>query len=393
MKERFRQQLQEKDDEVAKREQEIAEKMNELSRQEKTIEEKVSFQVTERLESERAHLVKMESERAKSAVAREMEKRDRDIQDMKDILASQDKKLEEAQQAQADLLKTRRELEDSKRELELTVQKRVSDELADVRNKALKEAEDSLSLKVTEKEQTIKSMQNTIDELKRKADQGSQQLQGEVQELQLEDLLRKKFIYDSIEPVAKGEHGGDVLQKVIQNGQQCGVILWESKRTKNWSNTWLPKLRGDQRDAKADIAVLETQALPADMKKFGLYEGVWITSPQDAEPVAFILRHALTEIANAKQVSEGVRTKTELIYEYLTGPMFRQRVEAIVEAFSTMKDDLDKERKAITKQWAKREQQISNVINATAGMYGDLQGIAGQSLQEIEGMSLLALEG
>jgi hypothetical protein len=252
--------------------------------------------------------------------------------------------------------------------------------------------EDALRLKVMEKEQTIASMQKQIEDLKRRAEQGSQQLQGEVQELELEALLRGKFPRDTIEPVPKGEHGGDVLQRVIgPAGQDCGTILWESKRTKNWSDVWLAKLREDQRTAKAEIAVIVSQVLPKGVETFELIDGVWVTHPKAVLPVAVTLRHTLVEVASARQATEGQQTKTEMVYQYLTGPRFRQRVQAIVEAFSSMQEDLDREKKAITKQWAKREEQIERVMGATVGMYGDLQGIAGKSLQEIEGLELQAL--
>lgn len=236
-------------------------------------------------------------------------------------------------------------------------------------------------------------MQKQIEELKRKAEQGSQQLQGEVQELELEALLSAKFPRDTIQPVPKGEHGGDVLHIVFgPSGQPCGTILWESKRTKNWSDGWLTKLRGDQRSSKAEVAVIVSQTLPKGMETFGLIDQVWITDPRSVVPVAVALRQMLVEVASARQASEGQQTKTEMIYQYLTGPRFRQRVQAIVEAFSSMQEDLAKEKKAITKQWAKREEQIDRVMQATVGMYGDLQGIAGKTLQEIEGLSFKTLE-
>ena len=243
-----------------------------------------------------------------------------------------------------------------------------------------------------EKEQTIAAMQKQIEDLKRRAEQGSQQLQGEVQELELENLLRGKFPFDAIEPVPKGEYGGDVLHRVVgAGGQPGGTILWEFKRTKNWSDAWLVKLRGDQRAAKAEIAVIVSQILPKGVETFELVEGVWVTHPRAALPVAMVLRQSLLELALARQTTEGQQTKTDMVYQYLTGPRFRQRVEAIVEAFSTMQEDLDKERKVIMKQWAKREEQIMRVMGATVGMYGDLQGIAGKSLQEIEGLELPSL--
>ena len=223
-------------------------------------------------------------------------------------------------------------------------------------------------------------------------EQGSQQLQGEVQELQLEALLRAKFPLDSIEPVPKGEFGGDTLQRICNSvGLSCGSILWESKRTKNWSDGWLAKLREDQRAAKADIAILISEALPKSIQTFDQIEGVWIAPPHLAVAVATALRHALIELASARQASDGQQTKMELVYQYLTGQRFRHRVQAIVEKFSDMQDDLEKERKTMTRLWAKREEQIRSVIDSTAGMYGDLQGIAGKTLQEIEELSILAL--
>jgi hypothetical protein len=246
---------------------------------------------------------------------------------------------------------------------------------------------------VLEKEQTITSMQHQIEELKRRAEQGSQQLQGEVQELELESILRAKFPLDILEPVPKGEYGGDLLHKIINSqGQPCGTILWESKRTKNWSDGWLSKLRDDQRAAKAEIALIITKTLPKGIEAFDLIEGVWVVEPRCAIPIAIALRHSLIEIVATRQISEGQQTKMELVYQYLTSSRFRHRVQAIVEKFSDMHEDLDRERKSMTRLWAKREEQIRGVIEATAGMYGDLQGIAGKSLQEIEGLNVKMIE-
>ena len=171
----------------------------------------------------------------------------------------------------------------------------------------------------------------------------------------------------------------------------AGTILWEAKRTKNWSNGWLAKLREDQRTAKAEISILISQALPEGVETFDVIDGVWVAHPRVLIPVATVLRNTLLEVSTARLINEGQQTKAEMVYQYLTGPRFRQRVEAIVEAFSGMQEDLDKERKAIMKQWAKRSEQIERVMSATVGMYGDLQGIAGKSIQEIEGLTLLAL--
>ncbi|OQW35783.1 MAG: hypothetical protein A4E19_16165 [Nitrospira sp. SG-bin1] len=377
-----------KDAETAKREAEIRLREEAVTKAREQLDE----QVAEKLRSERNRIASEEAKKAKLAVQSDLDQKVKELEDLTALMKERETKLAEAQKTQADLLRKQRELDDAKRELELTVEKRVQEGLAVTREQAKKAAEEGLKLKVLEKEQTIASMQKQIEELKRKAEQGSQQLQGEVQELELEALLRAKFPRDTVEPVPKGEHGGDVLQRVIApNGQPCGTIIWESKRTKNWSDGWLAKLREDQRVAKAEIAVIVSQSLPKDVETFDVVDGVWVTHPKTVSPLAHTLRHTLIEVGCARQASEGQQTKTEMIYQYLTGPRFRHRVEAIVEAFSTMQEDLEKEKKAITKQWAKREEQIDRVMQATAGMYGDLQGIAGKTIQEIEGLELKAL--
>jgi hypothetical protein len=384
----YEQRLAQKDLDVAGRERSIQEREAALSKAKESLE----TQVNERMQQERGKIAADEARKAKLALANDLSQKTREVADLQEILKKKDEKLTEAQQAQADTLKKQRELDEAKRELELTIEKRTKEGLAVTRQQARKEAEDELNLKVSEKEQTIAAMSKQIEDLKRRAEQGSQQLQGEVQELELETLLRSKFPHDTIEPVPKGEHGGDVLQRVISPlGQQSGTILWESKRTKNWSDGWLAKLRDDQRTAKAEISVIISQVLPKDIDTFAFVEGVWITPPTTAIPLAIALRHSLIETAMARQAAEGQQTKAELLYQYLTGPRFRLRVQAIVEAFGSMKEDLDKEKKAILKQWAKREEQIDRVMQSTVGMYGDLQGIAGKTIQEIEGLEFKAL--
>ena len=385
----FEKRLAQKDLDVAGREKSIQEREAALSKEKDSLE----TQVNARIQQERGKIAADEAKKAKLALSNDIEQKTKEVADLQEILKQKDEKLTEAQKTQTDLLKQKRELDDAKRELDLTIEKRIAEGLNATRQQARKEAEDELKLKVSEKEQTIASMSKQIEELKRRAEQGSQQLQGEVQELELETLLRSRFPHDNIEPVPKGEFGGDALQRVNSPlGQSCGTILWESKRTKNWSDGWLAKLRGDQRTAKADISVLVSPALPKEVEAFDLVDGVWVTHPRVAIPVAIMLRQSLIELAVARQSSEGQQTKTEMLYSYLTGPRFRLRVQAIVEAFSNMKEDLDKERKVITKQWAKRDEQIERVMQATVGMYGDMQGIAGRTLQEIEGLEMKALE-
>jgi hypothetical protein len=345
------------------------------------------------MQRERQQIAAEEAEKARLLIATDLQQKAKEIADLELVLKERGKKLAEAQNAQAELIRKQRELDDAKRELELTIEKRVRDSLLTVRNRAKQEAEEALKLKLIEKDELIASMQRQVDELKRKSEQGSQQLQGEAQEIELEMLLRSKFPGDLIEPVAKGEFGGDILQKLMGPlNQTCGTILWEIKRTKNWSDGWLAKLRDDQRAAKAEIALIVSHAMPKEVEAFDYVEGVWVTERRYALPVSIALRQSLIELQAARAASAGQQTKMELVYQYLTGPLFRQRIQAIVEKFSDMQTDLMKERKTMTRLWAKRESQITRVIESTVGMYGDLQGIAGKALQEIDGLDTQLLD-
>lgn len=388
-RQQFQQQLAEKDQKVAEREATLKKQQEELLKAKAGIDE----QVAEKLKSERAAIAIEEAKKAKQLLGADLEKKGQEVIELQEVLKQREEKLAEAQKAQAQVLKMQRELEDARREMDLTVEKRIQEGLTATREQAKREAEDALKFKVAEKELTISSMQKQIEELKRKAEQGSQQLQGEIQELAVESALRSAFPLDQIEPVGKGEFGGDALHRVMSDSLvHCGTILWESKRTKNWSEGWLAKLRNDKRVAGADCAIIVSQAMPGAPDTFEHIDGIWVTCPRLMIPVAISLRQALIELNAARKAGEGQQTKMELVYQYLTGPRFRHRVEAIVEKFSEMQEDLEKERKTMTRLWAKREAQIRGVVESTAGMYGDLQGIAGRTLQEIEGLEIKLLE-
>lgn len=347
----------------------------------------------QKLDAERRHIAAEEAAKAKRLAAADLDSKTREVAELHAVLKQRDEKLADAQAAQAELMRKELELQDEKRELELSVERRVQSRIASAQEKAKLEAEEPLRLRVLEREEQIASMQRQIDELKRRAEQGSQQLQGEVQEIELEGTLRAKFPRDFIEPVPKGEFGGDILQKVMgSQNKHCGTILWESKRTKHWSDGWPVKLREDQRRAKADVALIVSDNLPKGVQGFAHVDGIWVTEPRYAFPLALALRQSLVEVANARQARDGQQTKMELVYQYLTGPHFRQRVAAIVEKFEEMRSDLEKERTAMTRLWAKREKQMRCVIEATSGMYGDLQGIAGNALEEIESLALPMIE-
>jgi hypothetical protein len=380
-----------REQEFIKRESSLREMQSKLARDQASIDEKV----LDKLKAERTGIVEEEKKKARSALSDELARQAQESEELRDLIKKKDLKLGEAQKAEAEFRRKQRDLDDKLRESELLIEKRVAELVLPEREKAQKEADARHYLKVAEKEKTISDLQSQLKDAVRKAEQGSQQLRGEVQELAIEALLRSNFPRDLIEPVPKGEFGGDTLHRILGSaGQPCGTILWESKRTKNWSPSWLSKLREDQRTAKAEIAVIVASTLPSEIQNFGYLEGVWVVSPHMVLPVATALRHTITEVALARTVGEGQQTKMQLIYQYMTGSRFRQRVQAIAEVVSSMRDDLERERKVIMKQWAKRDEQIVQITQASVGMYGDLQGIAGKSIQEIEGLEfpLIAAE-
>ncbi|MGX9948457.1 DUF2130 domain-containing protein (plasmid) [Bradyrhizobium denitrificans] len=388
-RQRFQQQLASKDAEMERKTEALRLEREQVAKDREQVED----QVAKRLTAERAQLVAAESKKAREAAAAELRAKESEAAELRATLLSNNMKLAEAQKQQAELMRQQRALEEEKRELDLTIEKRVRASISEIQIKARQEADEAARLRVAEKDQTIESMTRTIEELKRKAEQGSQQSQGEVLELELEELLRGRFPTDSIEPVGKGELGADVIQQVNGAiGQSAGIILWETKRTKAWSDGWLAKLRDDQRRSGADVALIISHALPKHIEQFDLVDGVWVAHPRCALPVAVALRQALIDVSSSRLVQQGQQTKMEQVYHYLTGTKFRQRVEAVVEKFNDMREDLDKERKFMVRQWAKRETQILAVVESTVGMVGDLQAIAGKAMPEIPSLEVPLLE-
>jgi len=386
---RFQAQLANKDEEIARKLEDVRLEREQLAKSREQFEE----QIAQRLVAERSQIAAMESKKAREATAADLQAKTAEAQELRQLLEANDAKLAEAQKAQADSLRMKREFEEARRELDLTIEKRVQASEESIRAKARQEADDAARLRVAEKDQTIESMARTIEELKRKAEQGSQQSQGEVLEIELEELLRTRFPADLVEPIAKGELGADVMQQVNGSiGQPAGTILWESKRTKNWTDSWLSKLRDDQRRSGADIALIISQTLPKHVEHFDLVEGVWVAHPRYAIPLAVALRQTLVEVNGTRLTQQGQQTKMEQVYNYLTGTKFRQRIDAVVEKFNDMRDDLEKERKFMTRQWSKRETQIVSVIESTVGMVGDLQAIAGKAMPEIPSLDVPLLE-
>jgi hypothetical protein len=312
------------------------------------------------------------------------------MDDLKSQLAARAAKLEEAQRNELLLRQQQRELEDRTKNLELEVARKLDEERSKLQSDARRQAMEEQQLRMADKEKLIADLKTQIESLQQKAEQGSQQSQGEVLELQLEDMLRQSFPLDEILPVPKGVTGADVLQRVHNNlGQTCGTIIWESKRTKTWTQGWLTKLKDDARAQGADLAILVSQALPDTVTNSALVEGVWVTGFTFALPLAAALRNGLLSVAAARRAESGKEEKMEVLYQFITSPQFRRQVEGVLEAFTEMQRDLDTERRAMEKLWKKREAQINRVLNGTSGQYGALQGIVGNAaLPEIKTLEL-----
>ena len=308
-----------------------------------------------------------------------------ELSDLREQLEEKTTNLKEARKQELELLKKQRELQEKEENQELELTRKLEEGRQKILEKATGEFEEKHRLKDAEKEKQLNDMKKQIDELKRKSEQGSQQTQGEVLELDLENILKKSFTHDNIEPVPKGIKGADVLHKVHSpSGQFCGTIVWETKRTKAWSDKWIAKIKEDQRRVKGEIAVILTTVLPKDVRSFAHINGIWVTDYSSMVGLATAIRMGLIEVAKTKQAAVGKKGKMEVVYNYLSGSDFKQKVEAIVETFKDMKDDLEKEKNAYTKHWAKREKQLELISANTALMYGDIHGIIGKSLPEIK---------
>jgi hypothetical protein len=384
----LKQQLAEKEREFAKREITLRDSQKAITQARRTID----AEIAKKLQTERTIIAKREAAKARLALRADIDQRDELLSKLQSNLKTNNAKLAEAQRAQAAVIRKTRELDNARRELDLSVEKKVQESLAVVRDQATADAEDRLKARVSEKELQITGMRRQIEELRRRADQGSQQLQGEAFEFELEKALRDRFSGDVVEAVRKGEFGGDVIHRVRDEaGQFCGTMLWEAKSTKAWNHKWFAKLRRDQHSAKAEIGLIVSNVLPSNVETFDRIGSVWVTTRRFAIPLAIALRHSLIEACNSRHVASGQRTKMEMVYQYLTGPQFRHRIGVIVETFVDMQGDLDRERKAMVRIWAKREEQLKNVLDSSAGLYGDLQGIAGRALPEIESLGFLSI--
>lgn len=287
-----------------------------------------------------------------------------------------------------ELLDQVRGLKRKDEEREHEMKKKLSEEEEGIRIDAKKKADEEHQLKELEKDKKLQDALKQIEELKSKIQQGSQQSQGEVLELELERILKSEFPADILKEVKKGERGADIVHVIVDKlGRECGTILWESKNAK-WDKNWMAKLKEDQRSKKAELSILVSVNKPEWLKSFTYREGVWITTLESVVPLAFALRFNLISLHHERVSGEGKNEKMEIMYKYLMGQEFRNRVETIVEAFGNLQDEMEREKRWFSAKWSRQEKEIRKVLDSTHGMYGDLQGIIGRSLPEIKTLGL-----
>jgi hypothetical protein len=323
----------------------------------------------------------------KTALKQAQEASTKQISELSSRLKDSEEELKSSRENEVKFREERRRWKEEKEKMEVEIQRRMDAFASNY--------DDKQKLQIKAKDEHIERLSKDIEELQRQVKQGSQQAQGEVLEITLEEMLKTCFPEDEILPVAKGVKGADLIQRVNGNiGTCCGTIIWESKNTRNWSPQWIEKLRENQHNAGAHIAIIASAALPDSIEHFGQIEGVWVTRWPLATQVARAMRMALIELHQSKIAGEAKDQKMEILYDYLTGPKFKQRIDTIVRAFMQMRQQLNQERAAMERIWSRREKQLELVERGTTGLYGDLEAIAGASMPQIEALSLTyQLEG
>lgn len=349
------------------------------------IEEAVRLESSEGFAKELEEVRKKAQEKAEKEI---VEKIDKEMKDKDEQINELRKRAKDAEEEELKIRKEKRELEEAKEKFEVEKQRQVDEAMKKIRESVTEEEQQKSKFRFAEYEKKINDMAKALEDAQRKGQQGSQQLQGEVLELDLERMLKETFPDDEIVPVGKGQKGGDVIHRVRgKSGRVAGVILWESKRAK-WSYSWLPKLREDARKEGANPCVLLSMDLPSEISDFKLVDGVMICSYKSALPLAAILRRSVLQIAVAKQTAANKDENLELLYEYLQSEAFRQRFESFAEGVVEMQNDLETEKRSMERVWKKREFQTKKMLLNASRMYGELQGVMGNALPDIKTFSL-----
>ncbi|MFH6962622.1 DUF2130 domain-containing protein [Flavobacterium plurextorum] len=345
----------------------------------------------ERLEREKKTAEKEIGEKLKAKL--EEENKDRMLL-MEKELSEKSEKLRELNKMTGEIAKLQREKLEMKEAIEAEAQKQLNATLVLERDKIRKQEEEKNELKIKEYQKQSDDQKKLIEEMKRKQEQGSMQLQGEVMELAIEEWLANNFPLDTIDEIKKGANGADCLQIVnTRELQNCGSIYYESKRTKAFQPSWIEKFKNDIRTKRANIGVLVTEVMPNGMERMGMRDGIWICTYEEFKGLTAVLRQSLIQVSQAVQAQENKGDKMSMLYDFLTSNEFRLQIEGIVEGFTQMQSDLDSEKRAMQRIWKQREKQIEKVVHNTLGMYGSIRGIAGNAVQTVRALELDFVEG
>lgn len=363
---------------ITKREAEAKRKLDEV----KAREEALTAELERQLKSK---LAEAEGKAAKKVEGKFLEQ----IKELTDSLTERENCLKEFRANETQLRKEKQALLREKEEFDLKLQRTLDEERANIRKDAESKVLEQHRLKDLETEKKIADLKQALADAQRKAEQGSMETQGEVLEQDFEAQLKRIFVHDEIAPVPKGVRGADLIHTVrTPLGADCGIMLWETKNTKAWSAQWITKLKEDMIQTRATMAILVTVALPDCIKRFDFMEGVWVTDPHCAIPLAAALRQQLVSVNCERNSSIGKNEKMEILYQYFAGTQFKHRIEGIADALKDMRSQLDQERRAMQKQWAARDKQIERVVRNTVGLHGDMQGIIGAQVLEIPALEL-----
>lgn len=371
--------------EIVSRERDLKKKLDSLKAEKEALDKD-----REDMEEEVEKKLKQKLEVAEAKAAKKAEDKFADqMKELQETLKEREDSIKTFRANELELRKKQRELEKAKEDAELEIARKLDEERSKIRLETENKVVEQHRLKDLEKDKVIGDLKSALDDMRRKAEQGSMETQGEVLEQDFEAQLKRFFPYDEIQPVPRGIRGADLIQNVrTPFGVKCGAILWEIKNTKAWSGQWIPKLKDDMIETRASIAIVVSVALPNEVSRFGMVDGVWVSDPLSAIPLAAALRQHLIALDCERQASVGKNEKMELLYQYLAGTEFKQKIEGIVEAFTAMQDQVNKERRAMEKQWKEREKQIERVIKNTVGLYGDMQGIIGGQIPPIPMLEL-----
>ncbi len=382
IKNKYQAELKQERDNFEKHQHELARQKAEF--EDKKRRENELFQ--DRLDKE----LKRQKEESEAIIRRKLsEEQEEQFKAMQKELSEKSEQIRELNRTKAEIERLKREKEELKEAAEAEAQKRLNEQILAEKEKIRKSEEERNELRFKELQKQLEDQKKLTDEMRRKQEQGSMQMQGEVQELAIEEWLQSKFPLDVVEEIKKGARGGDCLQTVnTRSVQNCGKIYYESKRTKDFQPSWIEKFKADMRDKAADIGVLVTEAMPSDMDRMGIRDGVWVCSFEEFKGLCTVLRESVIQVSVAVSSQENKGDKMHMLYDYLTSNNFKMQIDAIVEGFTTMQTDLESEKRSMQRIWKQREKQIEKVITNTIDMYGSIKGIAGNAIPSVKSLEL-----